>query len=138
MTLRKVFEDTASRRPAAIALRYHREQAWQSRTYEALMLGVRQMAEAFGRLGLKPVTERVALMLENGPEWIESYLATSGAGVAASRTEHAPCSSANRIVPRTSHEPPISMSSRVVWPDVRRTVVLRWFQPSPHPKNQTV
>ncbi len=82
MTLRKIFEDTASRRPAAIALRYHRDQAWQSRTYESLMLGVRQMAEAFGRLGLKPITERVAMIMENGPEWIETYLATAGAGVA--------------------------------------------------------
>ena len=83
MTLRSLLDDAAARRPDSIALRYRRDNTWQSRTYAELARGVSQMAEAFGRFGLKPGSEQVALILENGPEWIETYLATSGAGVAA-------------------------------------------------------
>ena len=83
MTLRTLLEDAATNRPDSIALRYSRDNVWQSRTYAELTLGVSQMAEAFGKLGLKPFDEQVALILENGPEWIETYLATAGAGVPA-------------------------------------------------------
>ncbi len=82
MTLRTLLEDAAARRPTTIALKYMRDAIWQTRTYEQLVLGVRQMAEALGRLQLKPRDEQVALMLENSPEWLESYLAMAGAGVA--------------------------------------------------------
>ncbi len=83
MTLRTLLEDAAANRPDSVALRYRRDNAWQSRTYAELALGVSQMAEAFGSLGLKPFDEPVALILENGPEWLEAYLATTGAGVPA-------------------------------------------------------
>ncbi|MEI7900824.1 MAG: AMP-binding protein [bacterium] len=81
MTLRTLLEDAAANRPDSIALRYHRNSAWQGRTYAELARGVSQMAEACGQLGLQPGEEPVALILENGPEWIEAYLATAGAGV---------------------------------------------------------
>ncbi len=81
MTLRTLLEDAATNRPDSIALRYRRDNVWQSRTYVELARGASQMAEAFGRLGLQPAADPVALMLENGPEWVEAYLATAGAGV---------------------------------------------------------
>jgi long-chain acyl-CoA synthetase len=81
MTLRTLLEDAVTNRPDSIALRYRRDNTWRSRTYAELAQGVGQMAEAFGRLGLQPGAEQVALILENAPEWIETYLATAGAGV---------------------------------------------------------
>ena len=81
MTLRTMLEDAAAIRPDSVALRYRRDNDWQSRTYAELARGVSQMAEAFGRLGLQPGSEQVALILENAPEWIETYLATAGAGI---------------------------------------------------------
>lgn len=82
MTLRNLLEIAATEHAGEIALRYRRGDAWQSRTYAALLHGVSQMAQAFGALGLRPGADNLALMLENGPEWIESYLATAGAGLA--------------------------------------------------------
>jgi long-chain acyl-CoA synthetase len=81
MTIRTLLERAVAKRPSRVALRYRRHGVWLSRTYAELSDGVRQMAEAFGRLGLKPGEERVALILENGPEWLEAYLALTGAGV---------------------------------------------------------
>ena len=40
------------------------------------------MAEAFSRFDLKPGSEPVAIILDNGPEWIEIYLANAATGVA--------------------------------------------------------
>ncbi len=40
------------------------------------------MAEAFSRFDLKPGSEPVAIILDNGPEWIETYLANAATGVA--------------------------------------------------------
>jgi len=82
MTIRTLLEDAAAKRPSSIALRYRRDNAWQSRTYSELARGVCQMGAAFGKMGLVPGEERIALILENSPEWIETYLATAGAGVA--------------------------------------------------------
>lgn len=81
MTLRTLLDDAAAKRPNRIAVRYRRDAAWRSRTYSELAKGVGQMAEAFGRLGFKPGEEQVAVILENGPEWVETYLATAGAGL---------------------------------------------------------
>lgn len=82
MTIRTFLESAAQRRPERIALRYRRDGGWMSRSYAELALGVSQMAEALGRLGLKPGDERIAVILENGPEWVETYLAAAGTGVA--------------------------------------------------------
>lgn len=82
MTLRTLLDTAALKHPEKTALRFRRHGAWQRRTYAELALGVHQMAEAFGRLGLQPRSEHVAIMLENGPEWIEGYLAFAGTGQA--------------------------------------------------------
>ena len=81
MTIRTLLENAMAKKPDRTALRYRRSGAWQSRSYLELARGVSQLAEALGRLGLKPGEERVALMLENGPEWVESYLALACTGV---------------------------------------------------------
>ncbi|MCL2104524.1 MAG: AMP-binding protein [Kiritimatiellaeota bacterium] len=69
-----------ARYPERTALRYRRNGEWVSRTYQDFALGVNQMAECFGRLGLTPGDNRVAIILENGPEWMETYLAVTGVG----------------------------------------------------------
>jgi long-chain acyl-CoA synthetase len=81
MTLRTLLDDAAARCPGAVALRCRRGQAWRQWTYAELARGVGQMAEAFSRFNLKPRAELAALILENGPEWVEAYLANAGAGV---------------------------------------------------------
>lgn len=82
MTIRTLLERAAAKRPNRIALRYRRKGEWLSRSYAELARGVCQMAEAFGRLGVVPGEARVAFILENGPEWVEAFLAVAGAGVA--------------------------------------------------------
>lgn len=82
MTIRTLLENAARKRPQGTALRYRRNGEWLSRSYGELARGVCQMAEALGQLGLKPKEERIALILENGPEWVETYLAAAGTGVA--------------------------------------------------------
>ena len=81
MTIRALLERAVSVHPNRVAVRYHRDERWHSKTYKEFLTGVRQMAEAFGRIGLKAGNEHVALILENGIEWIESYLALTGTGM---------------------------------------------------------
>lgn len=82
MTLRALLDDAAARRPKRIALTFRRDDTWRTRTYFELATGVRQMAEAIGRLGVVPGDEPLALILENGPEWVEAYLAAACVGIA--------------------------------------------------------
>src|SRR5574344_1306818 len=82
MTIRSLLETFASKTPDAIAQKYHHAKSWHQRTYAEMLRGVREMAEAYGpRFALKPQQENVALILSNGPDWLEVYLACSGAGV---------------------------------------------------------
>lgn len=78
MTIRALLDRAVSCHPDRVAVRYHRDKSWHNKNYKELLTGVRQMAEAFGRIGLKAGDDRVALILENGIEWIESYLALTG------------------------------------------------------------
>ncbi len=55
---------------------------WVTRTYVALLDRVHHVAGAVSDLGITPGRDRVALMLDNRPEWQEIYLALAGAGVA--------------------------------------------------------
>ncbi len=81
MTLRNFLTNAAANHPKAVALRYCREKVWHQRTYQELLLEVSRIAEAFGKLGLMPGKEQVAIILDNGPEWIELYLAAAGSGL---------------------------------------------------------
>jgi len=80
MTIRFLLDKAAAQYPDRVAIRYRRDGEWMSRTYREFALGVSQMAECFGRLGLVPGKTRVAIILENGPEWMETYLAATGVG----------------------------------------------------------
>jgi len=82
MTIRTLLENAVAQRPDGVALCYRRDTALRSCTYAKLAEGASQMAEAFARLGAKPGEAPVAVIFENSPEWIETYLAAAGAGVA--------------------------------------------------------
>lgn len=82
MTIRSYLEKFAQETPQATALRYFEAKDWHARSWADFLAGVRTVAEAYGpRFALRPRAENVALMLPNGPEWMEAYLACSGAGV---------------------------------------------------------
>ena len=82
MTIRSYLEKFAQETPQATALRYFEAKDWHARSWADFLAGVRTVAEAYGpRFALCPRAENVALMLPNSPEWMEAYLACSGAGV---------------------------------------------------------
>jgi len=80
MTIRTLLDQAVAQHPDRTAVRYRRHGEWVSRTYREFALGVSQMAECFSRLGLRPGESRVAIILENSPEWMEAYLAVTGVG----------------------------------------------------------
>ena len=83
MTIRGLLERQAAARPGAAAMRFFADDAWRVRSYGETLKGVREIAEGYGvRFGLKPSEENAALILGNGPEWVESYLAQAGTGAA--------------------------------------------------------
>ncbi|MEI8243323.1 MAG: AMP-binding protein [bacterium] len=81
MTIRTMLDATVQKAPGAVALRFCCRGAWAARTYGEFYSRIRQAAEAAGRLGIVPGRDPVALLLENGPEWMEIYAALAGAGV---------------------------------------------------------
>ena len=82
MTIRGLLEKWAAARPDLAALKYCEEKTWKTRSYGDLLKGIREIAEGYGkRFGLKPRDENAAIILSNGPVWIESYLAQCGTGV---------------------------------------------------------
>ncbi len=81
MTLRELLDQAVAKSSSRIAVKFKRAGEWQTLSYAELHRVVSQMAEAFGDLGVVPGEDKVALMLDNGPEWIESYFALAGCGV---------------------------------------------------------
>ena len=82
MTIRGLMEKWASARQDLVAVKYCAAKAWRTKTYGEMLRGVREVAEGYGgRFGLRPREENAAIILPNGPVWMESYLALSGAGV---------------------------------------------------------
>ena len=82
MTIRDMLEKWASVQPGAVALEYSENKEWTTRTYGEMLAGVREAAEGYGtRFGLVPREDNVAIILPNGPVWMEAYLAQSGAGL---------------------------------------------------------
>ena len=83
MTIRGLLEAQAADRPGAAAMRFFADGAWRTRSYGETLKGVREVAEGYGaRFALKPGEENAAIILGNGPEWVESYLAQVGTGAA--------------------------------------------------------
>ncbi len=84
MTIRSYLEKHASAMPDAVAMKFFdSDKTWRTRSWAEFLTGVTKTGDAYGtRFGLKPREEHAALLLPNGPAWLESYLALSGAGVA--------------------------------------------------------
>ena len=81
MTIRTFLDATTAKYPTSTALCYRRDNEWKKRTYADFEKGIRQIAEIYSKLGLVPQSAPVALMLENGPEWMEAYLAAVCCGI---------------------------------------------------------
>jgi long-chain acyl-CoA synthetase len=82
MTIRSALENFASKKPDHVAHVFCVGNEWKSRTYGEFLSEVKRTAEAYGsKFALKPREENTALILPNSPEWMEVYLACSGAGV---------------------------------------------------------
>jgi long-chain acyl-CoA synthetase len=82
MTIRSALEAFAGKQPDHVAHMFCRDKEWVTRTYGEFLADVRTTAEAYGsKFGLKPREENVAQILQNSPEWMDAYLACSGAGV---------------------------------------------------------
>ena len=82
MTIRGLLEKNAESLGGRVAMTWCRDKVWQRRSWAELNARVRDLAEGYGsRFGLEPRKDNVAIILGNSPEWIECYLAQSGAGV---------------------------------------------------------
>jgi len=76
-------DDAVRDLPNHVALKFHADGAWRSRTYREFGERVRQAAEALGKLGVRPRRDHVAIWLDNRPEWLEIYTAIAGSGLTA-------------------------------------------------------
>ena len=75
MSIRSFFEESLSRNPDRILFTFRQDGRVVHRTYAETAARVRRISEfAAGRLALRPRGAPVAIMLENGPTWIELYL----------------------------------------------------------------
>ena len=81
-TIRDYLDEAAERTPERIAQQFYQGHAWVTRSYGALRDRVVRAAGIVQDLGIVPGRQQVALMLDNGPEWQEIYLALAGSGVA--------------------------------------------------------
>ena len=83
MTIRGLLESCAMRIPNNVALRWCEDKEWHFKTWSRFLQDVRETAEGYAtRFGLKPHEEHTAIILQNHPHWMISYLAQAGAGVA--------------------------------------------------------
>ena len=83
MTIRSLLENLAEKTPSLTAIEYFgADKAWHICTWRQFLEGVRRIADAYGSsFAIKPRAENVAIILPNCPEWLDVYLACSGAGV---------------------------------------------------------
>ena len=81
MTIRTVVDEAVAKGPGNTALVFKRNGSWVRRNYRVFGERVAQAAEGFARLGVEPKRDFVAMILENGPEWVECYSALAGTGV---------------------------------------------------------
>ena len=84
MTMRKYLERLAAETPNETALTYYgNDKMWHDRTWAEFLARVRRAAGAYGpHFSIAPRKENAAIVLANGPAWVETYLALAGAGVA--------------------------------------------------------
>ncbi len=72
-TLKDMFLETVSRRGDAVALRYKKNAVWHTISYGDLLNRVRNVTELLHEIGIGP-GQRVAMYLDNCPQWFEIYL----------------------------------------------------------------
>lgn len=82
MTIRTFLDDAASCMPDRPAQIFFQKNEWVTRSFGALKERVACAATIVKQLNIRPGEHNVALMMENGPEWQEIYLALAGSGVA--------------------------------------------------------
>lgn len=81
MTIRTYLEDAVRLAPQTPAQRFFAEGVWVTRTYLQLQQRVAYGTAMVRHLGLNSDANPVGLMLDNGPEWQEIYLALACSGV---------------------------------------------------------
>ncbi len=81
-TLRSLLLDAYSQSPSSTFVRWKSGHVWHEWSFADLYARARAVAEALGRLGVKP-GDRVALMMENRPEWMSTYLGIVSCGMTA-------------------------------------------------------
>ena len=72
----------AEERPEAVALKYKRDGTWCTRTFAELRGRAWQVSEMLAKLEVQ-AGDRVAIVLENSPEWYELYYGIVGIGAIA-------------------------------------------------------
>ncbi len=82
MTIKDCLIRAANESPDAVALRFKRAGAWQTTSFRELRERAWHVAEMLAKLGVQP-GDRVALYLENSPEWYEIYHGIIGLGAIA-------------------------------------------------------
>ena len=81
-TIRSHFDAAVEAAPDSVFLRHCEDGVWKARTFAGVKEDVLRVLAAFRRFGLEPSARpRVALMLENRPEWVVAYLALAGTGI---------------------------------------------------------
>ena len=80
-TIRTFFDDAVRECPGRVAIEFVVDGETRSRTVGEMGARVREIAELLASVGIEPRGKPVALMLENGPEWVETYLALAGTAV---------------------------------------------------------
>ncbi len=82
MTIKDCLNRAATESPNAVALRFKRAGEWRTTSFRELREHARHVSEMLVTLGVQP-GDRVALYLENSPEWYEIYHGIVGIGAVA-------------------------------------------------------
>ncbi|RKX44149.1 MAG: hypothetical protein DRP64_07065 [Verrucomicrobia bacterium] len=82
MMIHESLTRAAEERPEAVALKYKRDGTWCTRTFAELRGRAWQVSEMLAKLEVQ-AGDRVAIVLENSPEWYELYYGIVGIGAIA-------------------------------------------------------
>ena len=82
MTIRGLFEKCVERQADKEAQKWFENKEWRVRSWGEFRKAVEEVAEGYGVcFGLKAQEDNAAIILQNSPQWMESYLAQAGTGV---------------------------------------------------------
>lgn len=80
-TIRSLFDTAVRDCPGRLAVEYIVDGERRGKTFGEMDTRVRNIAELIASLGIVPRAHPVALILENGPNWVETYLALAGSAI---------------------------------------------------------